>query len=483
MNDILVKTVDRYPVNLSVQTILRFFVVLLPTLSYIFYQLPELSVVDFTFIVLLVQSVILLCFVGGRQLTLLNVYFVFSIMFFCVAPWLQYANKVVLWSPKDFSNADYIITNYIIFMSNIVVFLSYFVVFRRRWSGGLFKKLARKVDADTNQSCLLPSLLILLSVVSLYFLFYLNNFSIMSVFFKGFVEDELGPIIESSSLLMIADKLVRLIPFFSFLYSYNQTKSRPLINLILFVLLLICAFPTGISRYMVAFIYIPILLLLFPRLFRGFTFSYILIGSIIFIFPFLNQFRDISRLEKISILPSPDMFFSGHFDAYQNLMQVIQLNLVTYGNQILGVALFFVPRAVWDNKAIGSGHYLSEVGGLSFNNISMPLLGEGYINFGILGVIAFSIAAGVVMGVLDKVFDDTRFKTNSRYLYSVYLYFCGALTFVLRGDLLSSFAYVMSGIVSAVLVVFLAKMVKAVFPYSHIRLFSSNRNVFSSVRK
>lgn len=57
----------------------------------------------------------------------------------------------------------------------------------------------------------------------------------------------------------------------------------------------------------------------------------------------LNQFRYFSINQRISILP--ELFFNqAHFDAYQNFVDVLRTDFVTYGNQLVGV-YFFIPRA------------------------------------------------------------------------------------------------------------------------------------------
>jgi hypothetical protein len=83
------------------------------------------------------------------------------------------------------------------------------------------------------------------------------------------------------------------------------------------------------------------------------------------------------------------MFNQGHFDSYQMFMRVISDDIITYGKQLLTTVLFFVPRALWPGKSVGSGHFVSGLSRLSFSNISMNFFGEGYINFGYFGIMLF----------------------------------------------------------------------------------------------
>ena len=204
---------------------------------------------------------------------------------------------------------------------------------------------------------------------------------------------------------------------------------------------------------MVGFVYIPVLLVVWPRLRNGLLFASALVLSIFLVFPFLNQFRSYDGIENLSLLPSKDFFFEGHFDAYQNFARAIQVDFVTYGEQLLGSLLFFVPRVFWPEKPVGSGYELSVRLGYDFSNISMPFLAEGYVNFGLIGVFIFAAFAAVLMARLDMRFSsDAASKSVVGYSGSIYFYLCGATFFVLRGDLLSSTAYVAAGIFSAYLV-------------------------------
>ena len=87
-----------------------------------------------------------------------------------------------------------------------------------------------------------------------------------------------------------------------------------------------------------------------------------------------------------------------HYDSFPNIMASINYfneNDIIYGNQLLGSILFFFPRSFWIEKPLPSGmeigNYLIDYHAMWFNIISMPSVGEGWLNFGILGVIIFAI--------------------------------------------------------------------------------------------
>jgi hypothetical protein len=210
--------------------------------------------------------------------------------------------------------------------------------------------------------------------------------------------------------------------------------------------MLLTAFPTGIPRYAVGMIYIPVVLVYVPFLKRGLPFVALLLLAIFWMFPFLDQFRAFTTLENIRLKPLAEFFYAVHFDAYENFASAVEIGWVSYGMQLVGVLLFFFPRSLWPDKPIGSGSQVAIDSGYEFYNIAMPLLGEGYVNFGFAGVLIFSLVLVVAMQRTDDA--HARAMAHSSrisYLNCLYFYLVGALLFVLRGDLLSSYAYTISG--------------------------------------
>lgn len=125
----------------------------------------------------------------------------------------------------------------------------------------------------------------------------------------------------------------------------------------------------------------------------------------------------------------------------------VEKNGVTYGKQLIGSVLFFVPRLIWPNKPLGSGqligNYLMENYSMWFNNVSNPLPSEGYINFGLIGVMFF----GFLLSKIGHWVEDLK----QNYGWVVYLYISNHMIFILRGDLLSSLSYLI-GILFALLI-------------------------------
>jgi hypothetical protein len=176
-------------------------------------------------------------------------------------------------------------------------------------------------------------------------------------------------------------------------------------------------------------------------------FPLMLLFGLFFINPLLDQFRNY-RGGPISLAISWDFVRKGHFDSFQNFMSVVYTENITYGRQLLGVLLFFVPRSIWPDKPIGSGAELAQEYGFVFSNISMNYFGDGYINFGYLGIVIFLIGFSIFCAKMDIAFWK-NYYANSPYVNVSYLLLLGLIIFILRGDLLSSTAYTV-GMLTAV---------------------------------
>ena len=396
--------------------------------------------------------------IGGRgYVSLFKIYFLFGFIFLFLIPWIQYANEVVFWGGGIFSKGDYIKILLIVLLANAWLAFVYRIMYAR-------VNPVVEEDMDKSAPGLAGVILLGLSLTSAFVLLYLNNFSISQVLLRGVAGEEAVYVSDSSTLLLVLGLTSRLIPFFSFLIAYIRFDNSVLLKATLFFVLLFCVFPTGVPRFMVAFVYLPLALLFFMRLRLARNFLTAAILGLIFIFPFLDQFRRFDSVLDISILPSPDFFYAAHFDAFQNFMRAVQVDFVTQGYQLLGVIFFFVPRSVWSGKPVGSGSELANRWGYDFSNISMPFLGEGYVNFGLIGVLAFAGFLAVLMAWADKKNVGLGSLTSGelRYRHGVYLFCCGALIFLLRGDLLSSFSFFFAGLFSAGLVKFSVRMLAGV---------------------
>ena len=221
-------------------------------------------------------------------------------------------------------------------------------------------------------------------------------------------------------------------------YKTSSNKNNLKIEILLLVLIVLCNFPLGISRYKFAVIYLPVLLIYFKPILNKQIFPLAFIVLFLTVFPYLHHFRYNNNLIPNKIIDF-EMFNESHFDSYQNSINIVSNDIVTNGNQLLGSLLFFVPRSIWQNKSVGSGQVLADsIDFEGFSNVAVGYFAEGFINFGYFGTLIFIIGLGILNARLDFSYWNTSFSKNIFVVF--YLVFIPFQFFILRGGFISSFA-------------------------------------------
>lgn len=151
---------------------------------------------------------------------------------------------------------------------------------------------------------------------------------------------------------------------------------------------------------------------------------------------------------------------SGDFDAFSNLIlikKLVDFDGPSYGVQLAGALLFWVPRSLWPEKPLGSGHAMAEALGLTHSNIASPLPAEAIINFGIWSTPFMAAAFGALLYILDARYFRNRVgsaPSSFRILDVLFPFWLGLIVFVTRGDLLNG-TYLLVGTTVASLVALL----------------------------
>lgn len=276
-----------------------------------------------------------------------------------------------------------------------------------------------------------------------------------------------GSLIRNSSLQLLADKGLRGFVLYGCLLAISLRHQKQISRLSLVLLLglaIASNFPTAIPRYWLAAFYLGLLLSCCPVWFqkKRRRFDALLSGGLVVLFPLFNLFRwDTKVIQYYTALPGglfnrisavyKDCFCGQDFDAYASLRNTIlyvQQHGIAWGGQLHTTLLFFVPRKLWPQKSIGTGAIVNDPRpGSDFRNYCAPLWAEGYMDFGLFGSIIF--LAGFAW--LCTGYDRYYWKSGGpgvllRLLYPAAL---GMFFFLLRGDLLSSFAYITGTLVAA----------------------------------
>lgn len=120
------------------------------------------------------------------------------------------------------------------------------------------------------------------------------------------------------------------------------------------------------------------------------------LAGLLFIFPIADTFRRSTDVEIEAVGPV-DAMKSGDFDAFSQLTNTLSYvgdHGITYGHQLLGVLLVWVPRSLWPGKPEATGIVLADHMNYTFTNLSAPIWAELLINFGWAGAILGMGAVG-----------------------------------------------------------------------------------------
>ncbi|MFK7832127.1 MAG: hypothetical protein AB8B52_02515 [Winogradskyella sp.] len=439
--------------------LLVYFPVFLPLL--IFTQVPLVLKILFTlnFAVLFIMSAVYL-FKDKRYAPILAAFIVFNFLFFIMAPMLQIHDVFASDNLKMITKLVYkehlmVKTNIFILIFNVVFFVAYQYF--------LSKKITFKAYQPDKY---LPVHIFILFGVCILILVLNLEYLQTEYFEHNYVVSDL-----SKSALLVKEKIILMIPFpvllLSIYYLKNCKKKSYnyyiiiVLSVLLVIVLLAIKNPLTEKRNALGPIYLTIMFFIVPKLLNtNFKVLMFLFFSMILIFPTISLITHSGySLERLAKKPEllldqlknhgiVNTFTTLNYDAFINFAATIEYaegDGLTYGEQLSGGVFFFVPRKIWTNKPISSGEFVGEYlkreygNSKSFTNLSNPYVSEGYINFGLFGVIIFAILLAYgfhLMVVWINGFNPL--KIAAAFYASMHM------IFFLRGDFTNGFAFLMA---------------------------------------
>lgn len=373
-----------------------------------------------------------------RPFSLVQVHWLFFLTFFVIAPLSQYAANYSCWG-YPVSQTSYVTSNAILFIW-AVFFLAFSTVGAKgaTSSAGNAESFFYRLPQVSKGSVWVVLALSLVATSMLVSLVGFENLFSRSTFSLN--------LDKTQSLLL--EKVLRCTPLFAFTFAFIRFKqSKDCFGALVLgaILLLLADFPFGMPRYNAAAVYGGLMLLCIPsfRRRKG-LFPIVFLLLFLVVFPASNVFRlnefdlDLFAMAIGRTFASfSEGFCSADYDAYSMLpraLDYVSVHGLTGGAQLLGALLFFVPRVVWPEKPQGSGATIVSAQGQAYTNISCPLPAEGIMNFGVIGLVAFAVLFGIACKRIDASSEMGGWAIFHPFL-------CFLFFFMLRGDLLSSFAY------------------------------------------
>lgn len=413
-------------------------------------------VILFLSILTLFAAIMLAIFFSKDGISLRVVYWFYSFLFLGLVPIFQYSAGIWRFDIKV-TVVPYAV--FIVFLSHLFYLIGY----------NFGSKMALKLNNSATTRLISDKRLIISVLLSL-------GLTILLIAKYGFspsssiVREAFG--YTHSPLESVVEFLVRPTVFFLFLLYIHRIKYYKSFvgsKFFLFLMILIVALligPFSANRSIIFFLYFAFIIILYPPIQnRSFLYFLILTFGVIG-----SYFQDAIRDFFVSGNLNPFSFwyfFQGHFDGFENLCHIIAYesqNGVVYGNQLLGVVFFFVPRVFWPTKPTGTGDfltwsYLDKHFVVGDGNIATPFIAEAFLNFSVIGVIIFMLILGFITSRLDKsykgllhqiTYNKSSFAENS-FNHLILIYYpatMGLFLFLLRGDMNSSFALIFGAFVS-----------------------------------
>jgi hypothetical protein len=234
--------------------------------------------------------------------------------------------------------------------------------------------------------------------------------------------------------------------------------TRVCVLLVLFLLVLITQNPYTEKRNALGPIYIGLLLVGFQAFFSSRTRRIqLLVAAMVLIFPASSIFTHNHQqtLGSLSMSQFTDAiaehYFSINYDSWANIyttIEYVQVHGIQWGHQLMGSMLFFVPSAIWTTKPLATGiflaNYLINNYAMWFTNLSAPIVAEGYLDFGYVGIVAYAGVTAIAVTLLNNL--AARRDKWSAFPMAVYLSIF--LMLVMRGSLMISMGFACAAFLS-----------------------------------
>ena len=400
-----------------------------------------------TFIINTITSLILMNFFDKKSISLNKMFMIFILFFMIIAPSYQFGYKLSFWNQKNYSSTSYIYANFLIFIFLLIYGIASYNYFKK-------SKYITNKSYEINIGYTTKIILIFVSFICV----------LIMIYKFGFINLINGNLNYSNQILgEIVNHLVRFIPtFVAYIFIHNSVNKRKidLITILSILLVIIMVFPFGGgARNYVAATYLFLFYPIFKKVkYNNFLLLLMTLGLLVF-FSTIDAFRR-TNFSFNNLHLKIGVFDTADYDAYQmflNSIEYVSENGIFFGMQIVGSLLFFIPRNLWVKKPLSSGILLAnyfKTRGTNYelyNNLSCPILGEFYLDFGCVGIALGAIIIGLLFGLIES-------KSKSFLGDCIKAALLSFLIYVSRGSLMSTVSKLVACIFAILLIYFLIKL-------------------------
>lgn len=150
---------------------------------------------------------------------------------------------------------------------------------------------------------------------------------------------------------------------------------------------------------------------------------------------------DTSGLEqRTSAGAATDYLLRVDFDAFMQVTETVHyyaddIGPGLYGKNFLGVAFFFIPRAIWLDKPKSTGIYVAERLGYVYLNVSSPLPAEALMGFGLIGPVLVFYLLAFFVSRIERNAKHYKWRSPTPEAFILYAISMAFIVIVLRGAL------------------------------------------------
>ena len=420
--------------------------ILLIIVSYIFSDIHLSEKSGFSVVGFIIIGVISIygAIKDNRIISTNKFYWYFQFVFMSIAPLCQSLSGYYPWG-VHIEESDIEAAICLVVLWNLIYMAAYRRNKRRISAGLVGRRVSAFVLAYRDYSGMFMFGTFAFSVIG--FMLLVKMIGFYNLFFRS--ENMLD--IENSTINFIVRKFLTALPaMVCAMYILTSKKKKSIltkIGIIITLAFAICSnFPTSTTRYWMGTIFIGIVLVAFVSRKESRIVDYGIVFGLLVAFPLFYMFKTLT----ITDLFMGNVQFSGivksfntvDFDAFALVARAVRYvreNGITWGNQLLNIVLFFVPRSIWTSKPITTNVLIASAQNQTFTNLSCPLAAEGYVDFGIVGVVLYCI----IYAKLNRALDDMYWKYSQdgqiNIINMLYPFLCVITLYINRGPLQPAF--------------------------------------------
>lgn len=121
------------------------------------------------------------------------------------------------------------------------------------------------------------------------------------------------------------------------------------------------------------------------------------------VYPLANLFRNDRSRGNLRL--GLDAYYTWDFDGFQqtvNGVYHVTIHGHTWGHHLISALFFWIPRSLWEGKAIPAGNVVAAGRGYEFQNLALPFWAEVFVEFSLVGVVVLFFWYGRLARRLDR---------------------------------------------------------------------------------